>query len=117
MFNFLFKSYSVIISILVIVSLLFCIFISTYNLNFSLNSLSYIAYDISKSSFPWPTPGYTTITSPFGRRISPTAGASTFHSGVDIAAPAGTNIISVCPGVVEFTGFSRCRWMYYNNNK
>lgn len=32
--------------------------------------------------------GYNTISSKFGRRASPTAGASSFHAGIDIAAPA-----------------------------
>ena len=31
--------------------------------------------------------GYTTITSYFGKRDAPTNGASTYHSGIDIAAP------------------------------
>ena len=27
----------------------------------------------------WPIPGYTKVTSPFGKRDSPTAGASSYH--------------------------------------
>ncbi len=50
--------------------------------------------------------GYTTITSSFGKRKAPTSGASTFHSGIDIGAPSGTNIVSVCSGTVSFIGFS-----------
>ena len=53
----------------------------------------------------WPLPGYTRISSPFGYRSSPTAGASTFHGGVDLPAPAGTNIVSAISGKVIRTGF------------
>lgn len=49
--------------------------------------------------------GYTTITSNFGYRTAPTSGASSYHGGIDIAAPTGTNIIAVCSGKVSFTGF------------
>lgn len=57
-------------------------------------------------NFFGPHLGYTTITSPFGKRNAPTSGASTFHSGIDIGAPAGTNIVSICSGTVSFLGFS-----------
>ena len=50
-------------------------------------------------------PGYTTITSYFGYRNAPTQGASTYHSGIDIAAPTGANIIAVTSGTVTYTGF------------
>ena len=33
-------------------------------------------------------------------------GASTYHSGIDIGAPSGTNIYSICDGKVIFTGFN-----------
>lgn len=55
--------------------------------------------------YVWPTPGYTTITSPFGRRSSPTAGASSYHKGMDIGAPKGSNLIAVCDGKITYTGF------------
>lgn len=45
------------------------------------------------------------ITSPFGKRISPTVGASSFHKGIDVAAPEGTKIYAICDGKVTFTGF------------
>ena len=43
--------------------------------------------NINSSNLLWPTPGFTTITSGFGYRKRPTAGASTYHGGIDIAAP------------------------------
>ena len=60
----------------------------------------------SSSKFLWPTPGFTTITSYFGYRNAPTQGASTYHSGIDIGAPTGSNIIAVTSGTVSYTGFS-----------
>lgn len=57
------------------------------------------------SSFSWPIFGYYSISSFFGIRTSPTNGASSYHSGIDIPAPPNTNIYSICDGIVEFTGF------------
>ena len=59
----------------------------------------------SDSVFSWPLFGYYNISSYFGYRTSPTTGASTYHSGVDIPANEGTNIYSICDGIVSFTGF------------
>ena len=70
-----------------------------------INSNSYYI-KISTSNFAWPTPGYNTITSKFGYRTSPTSGASSYHGGIDIAAPTGSNIIASYSGRVSFTGFS-----------
>lgn len=60
---------------------------------------------ISKSGFAWPIPGYTNVTSPFGKRISPTKGASSYHKGVDIGAPEGTVLIAAIDGKITYTGF------------
>lgn len=59
----------------------------------------------NSNSFVWPLPEYTYISSYFGHRTSPTSGASTYHSGIDIPAPEGTPILSVCSGEVTF-----CSW-------
>ncbi len=48
----------------------------------------------------WPVIGSKTITSYYGYRETPTAGASSFHSGIDIAAPEGTKIIAVVDGKI-----------------
>ena len=50
--------------------------------------------------------GYTTITSYFGPRKSPTTGVQSYHYGLDIGAPAGSNIIAIFSGQVTFTGFN-----------
>ena len=57
------------------------------------------------SNFAWPIPGYTAISSPFGKRTAPTSGASTFHKGTDIPAPEGTKLIATCEGEITFVGF------------
>lgn len=57
------------------------------------------------SNFAWPIPGYTSISSYFGKRTAPTAGASTYHKGVDIPAPEGTKLVASCDGEITFTGF------------
>ena len=44
---------------------------------------------------------YTAFTSPFGYRDAPTAGASTYHKGVDLAAPTGTPIYASRAGTVS----------------
>ncbi len=62
-------------------------------------------YYFSSDNFFWPLPGYHQITSYFGPRTSPTNGASSNHSGIDIAAQEGTSIYSVCSGFVTHTGF------------
>lgn len=63
-------------------------------------------YQENLNEFYWPLPGNKNITSYFGKRISPTSGASTYHSGIDIAAKEGTLICACFPGTVTFTGFS-----------
>ena len=38
----------------------------------------------------WPVAESARITSKFGKRTAPTAGASTYHKGVDISVVSGT---------------------------
>ena len=51
---------------------------------------------ILQDEFIWPITGYHHISSPFGKRISPTIGASSFHKGIDIPAPEGTKLYAIC---------------------
>ena len=61
--------------------------------------------DISSSLFYWPVPGYTRISSYFGYRNSPTAGATSYHQGIDIPAPHGTNLVAPFSSKVTYLGF------------
>lgn len=49
--------------------------------------------------------GYTQISSYFGKRNSPTIGASSYHYGIDIPAPQGTKFIAVSSGKITFRDF------------
>lgn len=50
--------------------------------------------------FAWPAPGYYTITSPYGMRLHPILKVYRSHSGLDIGAPMGADIIAANDGVV-----------------
>ena len=59
---------------------------------------------------------YRKVTSPFGHRKSPTAGASSFHQGIDLGAPAGTPIVASRSGVVTAATFSGSAGYYVSIN-
>lgn len=56
--------------------------------------------------FTHPCPGYSRISSYFGYREQPLAGASTNHKGMDFAAPQGTPIYAAAAGTVTSSGYS-----------
>ena len=48
----------------------------------------------------WLVPcSYTSITSPFGQRVSPTTGASTYHQGVDLDTGTGWPVVATRAGI------------------
>lgn len=105
------KFYAFLFFLPVFVLLFICIFfIPVFSKDYSFsvfNSVSpFPTYSISSSGFCWPVPGYTTITSPYGRRISPTYGASSFHSGIDIAASPDSSLVATINGTISYTGFN-----------
>ena len=59
---------------------------------------------------------YTKLTSPFGYRDAPTAGASSFHQGVDLAGPEGTPIYAARSGTVTIARFSNSAGFYVTIN-
>ena len=50
--------------------------------------------------FGWPVPGVSKVSSKFGPRTPPCAGASSMHGGIDIGAPSGTPIMAYAAGEV-----------------
>ena len=109
--SFYFKFCIFIISILLFIPCLFIPIIYSYYYPSSNSIASNTTYNplsitISSSGYAWPTPGYTTVTSTFGYRISPTGRTSNFHSGMDIGAPTGATLVSICDAEVVFTGWS-----------
>lgn len=63
-------------------------------------------FEGSTTGFIWPCPNYTRISSYFGPRSQPTAGASTNHKGIDLAAPYGSSILASASGVVTTSKYS-----------
>lgn len=60
----------------------------------------------SGGAFTWPCPSSTRITSDYGPRKSPTAGASSNHKGIDIGASYGADIVAAAPGTVKASAYS-----------
>lgn len=54
----------------------------------------------------WPLRVAGRISSGFGPRTSPTAGASSYHKGIDIAVPSGTPIVAAETGTVVTATYS-----------
>ena len=101
---FINKLFSFIIIFIVLICIFFIPFFSSTNINSNSTSNELIFIDTS-SSYIWPIPDYTRISSYFGKRSAPTAGAATYHTGIDIPAPEGTSLFAVCDGKITFTGF------------
>jgi len=53
----------------------------------------------------WPLPGHTRVTSHFGNRSDPFTTSTAFHSGIDVGAPMGVNILAAESGTVIFSGW------------
>ena len=95
-------------------TLFICIFfITTFSSSNSYDGISSEIIDFNPNGFVWPLPGYTRISSYFGKRKSPTSGASSSHSGIDIPAPEGTQFIAVADGEITFRQFLGAGRLYY----
>mgnify|MGYP000807309693 FL=1 len=71
----------------------------------------------SGGSGGWLVPcSYTSITSPFGNRNSPTSGASTYHQGVDLDTGTGDNVYASRAGVVTVAGWGNAAGNYVQIN-
>ncbi len=73
---------------------------------------TYVPKTIGNISFSWPCPSSSRITSYFGDRESPTAGASTNHKGIDIGAGSGSNILAAAGGTVTIATYSESAGNY-----
>ena len=73
--------------------------------------------DSGSTSVSWRVPcSYVKLTSPFGYRDAPTAGASTYHQGVDLAGPEGTPIYATRAGYVTIARYSSSAGYYVSIN-
>ena len=59
---------------------------------------------------------YKRLESPFGNRVSPTSGASTYHQGVDLSANAGTPIYAARSGQVSAATYGSAAGYYVRIN-
>jgi murein DD-endopeptidase MepM/ murein hydrolase activator NlpD len=55
-------------------------------------------------SFSSPVPQGTTVTSPFGKRVSPGGKGSTDHKGIDFGTPVGSTLTAVTSGHISYLG-------------
>jgi len=71
-------------------------------------------YSVStgQGMFLWPCPSSKQITSYFGNRVAPKAGASTDHKGIDIGASMGESVIAAAAGKVTTVAYSGARGYY-----
>ncbi len=61
---------------------------------------------VGTGDFIWPVSGYTRISSPYGWRNHPISGKRSFHGGVDIPAPGGTNLLASKAGTVVISKYN-----------
>lgn len=61
-------------------------------------------YKAQPTKGQWLKPVQGQVSSPYGRRVKPTAGASEIHKGMDIACPLNSSVIAPANGRVFFAG-------------
>ncbi len=78
------------------------------------NAFSQSGYNVKYTGgrFAWPVPGSHRITSQYGERIHPVYKTRKFHSGIDIGAGYGLDIIAAADGKVTLAttngGYGKC---------
>ena len=76
----------------------------TYSVSVSVG-VSETGYKYAGGDFLWPMPSSSTISSYYGTRVAPTAGASTEHKGIDISCSMGANVLAAADGKVIYVGY------------
>ena len=65
----------------------------------------FVGAQLSSAGLIWPCPAGNRVSSDYGPRTAPTAGASTFHRGIDIPASQGADILAAADGMVSYVGY------------
>lgn len=99
--------------------IVFVSIITIFSLNNNPNSLAFENNNINSNQiysdnlnivtsnygFIWPIKNKSYISSNFGKRKSPTFGASSFHYGIDIPSNEGTPLYAIYDGIVIFASW------------
>lgn len=80
--------------------------------NFAEDLKTECSVSTGQGMFLWPCPSSKSITSYFGNRVAPKAGASTDHKGIDIGASMGESVIAAAAGKVTIVAYSGARGYY-----
>lgn len=108
MSNSFLMSFKSFLFFIIVVTLIICFFfipmLCTGSFTFHEVDGSY-SFSLSNFDYLWPTPGYTSINSYFGKRDAPTFGASTYHAGIDIGAPENSKLLAITSGEITFASF------------
>ena len=68
------------------------------------NNRIVVDLDNLEGEFLWPVPGHARISSPYGNRTWAN-GRTEFHTGIDISAPSGVEVIASRGGTIIFSGW------------
>lgn len=97
--------------------------IDNKNLNFISNKVNFNNFNISSNlnnNILYPLPKKYNISSKFGSRYHPVKKKNSFHYGVDLAAPEGTNLIAVTNGIIVKSSLDGANgysiWLKDDNN-